>query len=409
MSPSQLRLIVGLVAAAIFAMGGFSSFAVTLPELVEIWRLDNTAAGWISGIYFAGYVVAVPILVGMTDRIDPRWIYLVGCVAGVIGGVGFALYADGLWSAMAFRAIAGIALAGTYMPGLRVLTQRLNATARLRSVPYYTSMFGVGVSLSFLVTGWWVEAFGWRWAYALGGLCSALSAVLLIVATVGTAPVEEPKPQGPQRHPLDFRPVFTNRRALAYILAYGGHSWELFACRAWMVAFLLYVWNLGSAAPPGQTITQWITFAVLCGVPSSMFGGELANRFGRVRLIVVAAGSSIAVGLVTGFGSQMPFVAVAALLVAYNTVIALDSGALTTGAVAESRPGEQGATLAVHSVSGFGGGAVGPVAFGVALDLFGGTTSYWAWVAGFGVSVFGSLVAVLAIYLMAAAFSRRGE
>ena len=38
---------------------------------------------------------------------------------------------------------------------------------------------------------------------------------------------------------LDFRPVLANRRAMAYVLAYFAHNWELFALRSWLVAFLV--------------------------------------------------------------------------------------------------------------------------------------------------------------------------
>ena len=53
-----------------------------------------------------------------------------------------------------------------------------------------------------------------------------------------------------------------------------------------------------------------------------------------------------------------------------NTITTL--GTITTGTVAEARPDEQGATLAVHSMLGYGGGFVGPLAIGWTLDLAGG-------------------------------------
>src|SRR5229473_3068698 len=41
------------------------------------------------------------------------------------------------------------------------------------------------------------------------------------------------------RYTLDFRPVFGNRPAMAFILEYAGHTWELFALGSWLVAFLV--------------------------------------------------------------------------------------------------------------------------------------------------------------------------
>lgn len=403
--PAQLRLSVLLVFSAVFSLGGFAAFPVALPTLTPAWGLANAEAGWISGSYFAGYVLAVPVLVGLTDRLDSRKIYLAGCAAGILGGLGFALLADGFWSAFLLQAVAGAGLAGCYMPGLRVLAERLPEAARLRAVPYYTSMFGVGMSLSFLAAGWIDSAFGWRAMFLWGGLAAALSGLLMMAAVRGVPVLMAPAaPTG--RHPLDFRPVFTNRPALGYILAYGGHSFELFAFRAWVVAFLLFAWSRGSAEPAGLAVSQWVTVCVLAGVPSSILGAELARLVGRVRLIRWVAGATAVVGVAAGLATALPYAVVAGLVLAYQTLIAADSGTLTTGAVAEARPGEQGATLAVHSMVGFGGGIVGPPLMGLALDLGGGTGSAAGWAAAMAVSAAGSALAAVAVGLAAGRVSR---
>jgi MFS family permease len=157
----KIRLIVGLQAAEILAMTGFSTFASLLVELSRLWHLDPAQAGWIASAYLLGYAVAVPVLVGLTDRVESRFVYASGYVIGFIAGGGFAYLANGFWSAVAFRAMAGMSLAGTYMPGLRILTERLPRRIRIRSVPYYTAMFGIGVSLSFWMSGWIAQRYGW--------------------------------------------------------------------------------------------------------------------------------------------------------------------------------------------------------------------------------------------------------
>ena len=62
------RLVCAMCVAQIMAMIGFASFPALLPTFISEWQLTNTEAGWISGLYFAGYMGAVPILVGITDR-----------------------------------------------------------------------------------------------------------------------------------------------------------------------------------------------------------------------------------------------------------------------------------------------------------------------------------------------------
>ncbi|MGE4081172.1 MAG: MFS transporter, partial [Reyranella sp.] len=48
------------------------------------------------------------------------------------------------------------------------------------------------------------------------------------------------------------------------------------------------------------------------------------------------------------------------------------SSSLTAGAAGSADPARRGATLAVHSMLGYGGGFVGPLAIGWTLDLAGG-------------------------------------
>ena len=391
------RLIGGVILAEIFSMAGFSTFAVTLIDFTRIWQLTPTQAGWISSAFFIGYVAAVPLLVGLTDRFDAGRIYYIACVLGVAGGVGFAWLADGLVGAMLFRALAGASLAGTYMPGLRILTERLHGPARLRVVPYYTASFGIGVSLSFLASGWLVQLLDWRGAFAVSGLSSAAAILLVAFATTGIPAIHEPPVGGPKRHPLDLRPAFRNREALSYILAYSGHCWELFAQRAWMHAFLVYAWHRTHTAPAGASPAQWSTLIVLIGVPASIIGAEVGSQHGRARLIRWVALASCGMGIAAGLLGGFSYAAAVAALFAYNFLITADSGALTTGAVAAARPGEQGATLAVHSILGFLGGGVGPLIVGWGLDLGGGITSGKAWLTAFGLMIAGSALAALAI------------
>ena len=61
-------------------MAGVFAFPALLPVFFAEWRLSNTEAGWIAGIYFGAYAVSVPVLVALTDRIDARVVYIGGAV-----------------------------------------------------------------------------------------------------------------------------------------------------------------------------------------------------------------------------------------------------------------------------------------------------------------------------------------
>ena len=148
-NPKQLLALVSF--AGILALLSFALWPVFLLNLGQEWGLSNTDIGLVSGAYFAGYLLATPVLVGLTDRVDARLVFLGGCAFGGVGCLGFGLLADGFWSASITWALVGAGLAGTYMPGLQILNARLDDAARVRSVPWYTACSGIGTGTSFAV------------------------------------------------------------------------------------------------------------------------------------------------------------------------------------------------------------------------------------------------------------------
>lgn len=394
-APPSTRALVGLLwLCSVLGMLGASSFSALLPEFQRLWGLSNTEAGWISGIFYGGYVAGVPVLVGVTDRVDPRRIYVLSLAIGAAASLGYALFADGFASAFLFRALAGLAVAGTYMPGLKLLTDRMGPHPRQgRYVAYYTSGFSIGIALSFAFTGEVAQWLGWRAAFAAAAAGSVI-ALLLVLAAVRPIP---PAEIGAARHPLDFRPVFKNRPAMAFVWGYVGHTWELFALRSWLVAFLIHAESV-HGAPGDLSGANWIgAVIVLVSTASSVYGAEAATRTDRRRVIGTVMVLSVALAALTGFSSTLPVPAVAALCLLYHVIVMADSAALTGGAVAMAREGQRGATLAVHSILGFSGGFLGPLAVGLVLDLAGGESSNLAWGLGFLTMGAGSAAALLAI------------
>src|SRR5690349_2504648 len=115
------------------------TFAATLHEIAADWALDASESGWIGGIYFAGYAVAVPFFASATDRMDGRWLYVGSALLGAAATFAFAGFADGLVVALVLRFLGGIGLAGVHMPGLNLLMDRINRLYEGRSAGIYTS------------------------------------------------------------------------------------------------------------------------------------------------------------------------------------------------------------------------------------------------------------------------------
>ena len=93
-----------------------------------------------------------------------------------------------------------------------------------------------------------------------------------------------------------------------------------------------------------------------------------------------------------------PYWFVALLMLLYAGLIQLDSAALTAGAVSVAEEGRRGSTLGLHSLIGFSGAAVGPLAVGLILDFGGGGKSIEAWGLGFATMGFVALLGPIGLW-----------
>src|SRR5438094_900592 len=118
-----------ILAAHILSMLGFATFAALLPELRDLWRLSNFEAGVIGSMFFTGYIATVSYWTALTDRHDGRKVYLAGSLLAAAGSAGFGWLAEGFAGAVLCQGLLGAGIAATYMPGLRLLSERISGPA----------------------------------------------------------------------------------------------------------------------------------------------------------------------------------------------------------------------------------------------------------------------------------------
>jgi predicted MFS family arabinose efflux permease len=366
--------------------------AVMVQHLIPLWGMTNTQAGLLASAYAAGYMLAVPFLSSLTDRYDARRILLLGSLCSGLSTLAFALFATSWLTGLFIWGLAGASFAGAYMPGLRALTDRLETADASRSITLYTASYSMGVGFSFLVSQLVADAYGWRWSFGITGLGP------LIMAFVAWR-MKPVLPIPKEGHLLDVRPVLRNRPAMAYILSYGAHCFELYGFRTWLVAFWTFVISRhqGDSLPDAMTVSF---LASLLAMPASILGNELSLRFGRASAIswiqVISALTALSIGVLAGGSAWVILV----LIFIYAVTVPADSGSLTAGMMSYAQPQFKGLTLAMHSTVGFGLSALSGWMVGLALDSHGGTQDPQAWLAAFGVLAAGVMLGPLALRLL---------
>ena len=375
------RFVWSIVAAQVLVQIGAFSLPALLPAYIDRWHLTKTEAGSLVGIFFAAYVVAVPLLVALTDRVPTRNVYIVGAGLTALSHLGFAFVADGFWSGLLLRATAGIGWAGAYMPGLKAIADTLEGNAQSRAVSAHAAGVGVAGAASYAVAGSIAALFGPSAAFLFGGI-AALFAIIIALFVMPNEPPAHSKSSSP-RALLDFRPVFRNRAAMAWIAGYTFHAWEMAGLRAWGVTFLTLAVAQAGAPSWFPSPTILFTIAGFAGIAVSILGNEMSQRMGRIRIVTLAMTISAALALCTGWTVGSSSFLAAALVIVWLAFIFLDSSALTAGTVQAADPTLRGATMGLHSMCGYAGAFLGPLGVGYALDLA-GKNLVLGWGLGFG-------------------------
>ncbi|MDL5361816.1 MFS transporter [Halalkalicoccus sp. NIPERK01] len=340
------------------------NYSAVLPLIVADWGISGTRAGIVFAAFQAGYLAAIVPVGMLVDRRSPRWSIAVG--ATVTGGasLAFGLFATGFLSGTLLRLVAGVGMAGVYVPGMRFVAEWYPETARGTAMGVYVGTFSASSGLSFLLAGSVAAALDWRTAVvatSVGALCVAP----LVLVAGHDAPDAERTGGG-----VDLA-VLRNRPYLAAVGVYSWHNWELFGMRNWLPAFLIAAPALAATRSPELLAGTLVGVAVALGGPGNLLGGALSDRVGRLRVVAVALATSGLISATLGLLDWLSLPALVALVFVYGVAVTMDSAPTSTAITEIVAPERIGTALSIQSFVGFSTTVVSPVVFGWALDAGG--------------------------------------
>ncbi|AAR35864.2 MFS transporter [Geobacter sulfurreducens] len=362
----KTRWLLILCLAQIFIMLVFINYSAVLPLLKAEWGMNNTMAGSVFSVYQLGYIASGVILSALTDRLNTKRIFIGAALWSGTANLLFGLYAHDYASAMILRALTGIGMGGTYMPGLKLVAERFEPSKRGRAVGIYVGALVLGASLSLALTGAVATVAGWRVAILV---CSAgvyLGAGLSLIVFQGYEQV---------RHVTSDqtfqKEIVRNKPAFLMILGYGSHMWEMYGMRSWLAPFFtasLVRQGIDQGAATGWAATAAAAIVGI-GTFSTAITGTLSDRLGRTRTITLVMLGSASLSFLFGWLVNVsPYLAVAVGLV-YGYLIVAESPVFSTGLTELVAPGYLGAAMGLQSLVGYSLGMISPTVFGWALDL----------------------------------------
>ena len=271
-----------ICAAQVPMMLVYANYVAALPLLKAEWGLTNAQAGTIYTAFYVGYILASAALATATDYMSAKKIYLASSLWLALLNLTFPVFAEGFASASLFRGLAGVGLAGTYAPALRLVAEYAPEGKRARMVGAYTFFYTVGVAASIYATGALVARYEWRAAFALTSLGPAVGFLSMALLLPGL-PAPRADEDAGFRFPRLPAPVW------ALMGVVGAHRWEVFAFRGWIVTFLaasLVVTGEQTRESALRAASSSAALIIALSAVSKLIGGWFADRVGRPPTII---------------------------------------------------------------------------------------------------------------------------
>lgn len=346
-SPPGRRRALGAVAASqLLVLTLWFSASAVAPQLETDWGLTSGETAGLTLAVQIGFVVGAlaSAVFAIADAVPARRLFLVTALAGA--GANLALLSLGAGDfafAFTLRLVTGVALAGVYPSGLKVMAGWFRA-GRGMALGVLVGALSVGSAGPHLIRG---LGFGWRGVIA-GASALAVVGGLVLWFLVRDGPYETTRQQFSWHH---VRSVARNRGVRLSTYGYLGHMWELYGMWTWTAAFL------SASALDANLGDGWVptaTFAIIAvGGVGAWLAGLMADRKGRT----LVAGGSMAVSgscaLVTPlvFGLS-PWVVVPIFLV-WGFAVVADSAQFSTMVTETAQDAYRGTALTLQTALGF--------------------------------------------------------
>jgi MFS family permease len=344
--PARWRMLALLAAAELLGMSLWFAANAVGPQLAARWGLSGSQVGWLTTVVQLGFVAgtACAALFNLADVVPAQRLFAASAALGALANAAL-LGAAGFAAALACRFATGFFLAGVYPPAMKMVASWFRARRGL-AIGTVVGALTVGKATPYLVHALRGAGVG---AVVLTASAGAAAAALLVLASYREGPY--PFPPRPFSWGLAGE-VVRLRRFRLVTGGYLGHMFELYSFWTWIPLFLA-----ASAARHGGYGPGVVSLAafgpIAVGGAGCVWGGVVADRTGRERLVIAALAASGSCALTIGWLFGAGLWAVTLLAWIWGFFVIADSAQFSALVTESVPPHAVGTALTVQTSLGF--------------------------------------------------------
>lgn len=347
---ARWRMLALLAAAELLGMSLWFSGSAIAPALAAQWSLSPAEIGLLATMVQLGFVAgtAITAVTNLADIVPSRTLFTISVLLAAASNA-MLVVARSFPEALVTRALVGCFLAGVYPPAMKMAATWFRERRGL-AVATIVGALTVGKAAPYLLRS---------------APRAAADSIVLIASTgavIGGMLVWSFYRDGPfafASRPFSWGLVGDVVRSRRWRLATGGylgHMAELYSYWTWIPAFLLAheIARSGGASAGVSGSVSALAFGVIAiGGLGCIWGGLVADRIGRARLVTLAMTASGGCAIAIGIGFGRSWWLVAPLALAWGFFVIADSAQFSVLVTESVPPHAVGTALALQTSLGF--------------------------------------------------------